>query len=251
MILAVSPHSSVLVRDGAALILALHIGGGVTGLASGAVALSVRKGGLWHRLAGDVFVVAMLIMGAVGAAVAPFLPTPQPGNVAGGLFACYLVATGWMTVKRAPGQTGRFEVGGLIVILAISAAELVFGLQALHSPDGELVGVPYQAIFILTGVAALMAGADASVIARGGLAGGQRLARHLWRMCVGLLFALGSALGQPKILHLLPPGLRILPIILLPVAAILLAMIYWLVRLALQGRRRRPAIRALTPETSS
>jgi len=238
MILAVSPNAPFLIREGAALVLGLHVGGGVVGLASGAVALMARKGSLPHRLAGDVFVVAMLIMGGVGAVVAPFLPTPQPANSFGGLFACYLVATGFMTVKRAPGAVGRFEVGGLIVIAAIAAAEVMFGLQALNSPGGEIVGVPYQAMFILASLSALLAGSDLSVILRGGLAGGQRLARHLWRMCTGLLVALGSALAQPRLTHLIPAAWRHLPILLLPVAAVVLMMIYWLVRLAFPGRRR-------------
>jgi len=241
MILAVPPGSPFLIREGAALILGLHVGGGVVGLASGAVALTVRKGSLPHRLAGDVFVVAMLIMGAVGAAVAPFLPMPQPGNVAGGLFACYLVATGFMTVKRGPGTSGRFEVAALVVIAAIAAAEVLFGVQALNSPGGEIVGVPFQAMFILAGLAALMAGSDLSVILRGGLAGGQRLARHLWRMCMGLLVALGSALAQPRLTHLIPAAYRHLPVLLLPVAAVIVMMIYWLTRLTLKGRRRAAA----------
>jgi len=247
MILAVSPDSPFLIREGAALILGLHVGGGVVGLASGAVALTARKGSLPHRLAGDVFVVAMLIMGSVGAVVAPFLPMPQPGNVAGGLLACYLVATGFMTVKRAPGVVGRFEVGGLIVIAAIAAAEVMFGIQALHSPGGEIVGVPFQAMFILASLAALLAGSDLSVILRGGLSGGQRLARHLWRMCTGLLVALGSARAQPRLTHLLPPNLRHLPILLLPVAAVVLMMIYWLLRLAFAGRS---PVRAPLPRTA-
>lgn len=144
MILYVPPQSPEWMRDGAALILGLHVGGGVIGLASGAAALSLRKGSLPHRIAGDVFVAAMLIMGGVGAEVAPFLPTPQPANSFGGLFACYLVATGFMTVKRAPGEMGRFEAGGLVVVAAIAAAEVLFGLQALNSPGGEIVGVPIR-----------------------------------------------------------------------------------------------------------
>jgi hypothetical protein len=98
-------------------------------------------------------------------------------------------------------------------------------------------------MFILAGLATIMAGSDLSVILRGGLAGGQRLARHLWRMCVGLLVALGSALAQPRLTHLIPPAWRHLPILLLPVAAVVVMMIYWLVRLAFAGRRP-PAARA-------
>ena len=46
--------------------LILHISAGIVGLISGAFAMTFRKGSERHRMAGDIFVVAMLIMGLCG-----------------------------------------------------------------------------------------------------------------------------------------------------------------------------------------
>ena len=59
-------------------LLIIHICGGIAGVFSGATALFVRKGSRLHRRSGDVFVIAMLIMGssgAVGTGTAPAAPT--------------------------------------------------------------------------------------------------------------------------------------------------------------------------------
>jgi hypothetical protein len=45
-------------------LLFFHICSGAMGLLSGAAAMSFRKGSRRHRLAGDVFVIAMLSLGA-------------------------------------------------------------------------------------------------------------------------------------------------------------------------------------------
>ena len=245
MIIHVPPGSPALVRDGAALILALHIGGGCVGVVSGATALLSRKGGFWHRTAGDVFVVAMLFMGGIGAAASPFLPTPQPSDVVVGVLAYYLVATGWAAARRKDGGLGRIERAAIVVPLLTVAAMLTFAVQALTNPQGILADVPFPAMFVFAAVASLLAAADVSVIVRGALPRAQRIARHLWRMCVGLLLATGSAIGQPKIVHLIPEPLRQVPILLTPVIAIVAVMTYWLVRVG-SSDRRKPAARPPT-----
>jgi len=208
MILQVPPGSPAIVRDGAALLLALHVGGGTLGILSGVVALASPKGGAWHRFAGNVFLASMLAMGVIGAAVAPFLPQPQIANVAAGTLACYLVATGWLTVRAAPGGRRGAGVAAAVVATCISLAMAIVGLDAFASPGHELAGVPFEAPFAFSAIAALLAAADVSVIVRGGLSGAQRLARHLWRMNLGLLLAMVSALGQRRITHLVPTAYR-------------------------------------------
>jgi uncharacterized membrane protein len=58
-------------------VFALHILGGSVAMVAGLVAVSARKGGRLHRGAGDVFVVAMLVM-AIFAAV---LGVVRPGQI--------------------------------------------------------------------------------------------------------------------------------------------------------------------------
>src|SRR5437763_836067 len=86
-------------------VLILHIAAGSFAIISGYVAIFARKGGRLHRRTGILFVLAMVTMGC--AAIFLALRIPQRGNVAAGLLAAYLVATGWMTVRREAGRTGR------------------------------------------------------------------------------------------------------------------------------------------------
>jgi uncharacterized membrane protein len=228
MILHVPPGSPLLIRAAAAAILTLHIGGGVTGILSGATALLAPKGGPLHRAAGHVFFVSMLIMSGIGTIVSPFLP--QWSNVGPGIFTFYLVATAWMTVRRPEGQVGRFEVGAFVLAWSAAAMGIVLGLLAAGSPKG-LDGDSPVFFFIFATFPALAGALDLRVIRRGGISGARRIARHLWRMSVALFVAAGSLfLGQPKVF---PPGLRGSPIMFAPEIAIVVLMVFWLVRVRL------------------
>ena len=244
MILQVPPGSPLVIQGAAALVLGLHIGGGLVGIGAGGVALTTPKGSRPHRLAGHVFFVAMLIMSGIGAVVSPFLP--QWSNVGAGMWTFYLVATGWMAARRPAGAVGRFEVGALAFALAAVALEIGLGVTAGRRPDGDLDGAPPIAFYAAAALIATTAAADLSVILRGGISGGQRLARHLWRLGVALLVAEGSFfLGQPRIF---PPAFRDTPIMFVPVVATLAYMAYWLVKLL---SRRRPAGRPMRPRAPS
>src|SRR5712672_3606603 len=102
-------------------ILLFHICAGTLGVLSGVVAASFRKGSRRHRVAGKVFAISMLSLGASGVYMA-FLKS-QPGNVLGGTLTFYLVATAWITAKRRDGATGIFDWGALLVVSAVTAVE--------------------------------------------------------------------------------------------------------------------------------
>lgn len=239
MILQVSPGSSGLVRAAAEAILILHISGASLGLLSGAVALSVRKGGRLHRIAGNVFFVSMLTMTAIGACVAPFLPQPQRGSAIGGIITFYLVATAWATVRRREGTIGRFEIAALLVAIGAASADVMLGLQAADSPTGMLEGAPAPAYFVFASIAGLAAAGDLRMIVRGGLRGAQRIARHLWRMCVALLIAAFSFfLGQQQVF---PESLRGSFWLFVPEIVVLGLLIFWLCRVFFTKAYRRPA----------
>src|SRR5579859_4129834 len=97
MILQLGPDTSPLLRAAATAVLVAHITGGALGIASGTIALFATKGGRVHRLADDVFVVSMMVMAGIGAAVSPFLP--QRANVVPGMLTFYLVGSGWLTMR--------------------------------------------------------------------------------------------------------------------------------------------------------
>ncbi len=209
-------------------ILAVHIGMGTLGVLTGAAALLFRKGSGPHRVAGTIFVLSMLFMGATASVLA--VMKPQPGLVVGGLMTIYFIATAWMAGRRKDAETGAFEIGAFLAALALaiaiatSAYALATGATKAPNPI-----FPYV-LYGISSAMALAALADLSVIWRAGLSGAQRIARHLWRMCFGLFIAVGSFAAQGA--KVLPPGVR-LPVLLASMIIVLGVMLYWLVRVQL------------------
>ena len=237
MHLYVSPENFWLVRTAANVVLWSHIGAGGVGLVSGTGALTFRKGGRAHRLAGNVFFVSMLAMSGIGTCVAPFLP--QRGSIIGGAFTFYLVATAWMTVRRKAGTVGSFEIGAVVVAVAIAAAGVVFGIQASSLPSGILDGTRAVPYFVFASVAALAAALDLRLVVRGGIVGAQRIARHLWRMCLALLIAaISFFLGQSQVF---PAPIQDSSILYVPEVFILGLLIFWMFRVQLSKRYRSGA----------
>jgi hypothetical protein len=189
-----------------------------------------------------VFFIAMLAMAGVGAVVAPFLSEGQAPNTMMGAFTFYLVSTGWAVVHRKPGETGRFEIGAAVFAGLLAAGGVTYawlnsqGPHPLPVPEGPVIDI-FAALVTMAAVL------DVRVIRAGGLAGAARVTRHLWRMTLALLIAAVSFAGQPKAI---PSFLHHSPLVLLPAAAVFIALIYWLVRIRLGpalGRRgaRRPS----------
>jgi hypothetical protein len=235
--LQVGAESSWLVHAAAATILYLHIAGGSVGMISGTMALAFRKGGRAHILAGNVFFVAMLVMASIGALVAPFLVTAQ-GNPklfdsVAGFFTCYLVVTSWLTVRRKAGTIGRAEVAAFLFAASLAATTVLLGTRTAGSVTGY---------YGLGGIIALAAALDLKVIFNRGIAGGPRIARHLWRMCLALFVAMGSFfLGQQR---QMPEFMQGSPWLSVPPLAVLAMMAFWLLKLRLakvinQLRQRR------------
>lgn len=207
-------------------ILVLHIGAGITGLLSGTVAMSFRKGSRGHVVAGRVFVIAMLILAAAGAYMA--VMKSQTGNVVGGVITLYMVTTAWATVGRRDGETGVLDWGALLVALAIGVWLVIYGFEAANSPTGSKGGYPAVFYFIWASVALLSAAGDVRMLIRGGVSGVQRIVRHLWRMCFALFVATGSFfLGQQQVF---PASWRGAPAWFVPALLPLVLLIFWVLR---------------------
>jgi uncharacterized membrane protein len=219
-------------------ILLSHISAGTLGLLSGAVAMFFRKGSHRHALAGKVFVISMLSMAASGAYMA-FMKS-QPGNVVGGTFTFYLVATAWMTARRGDGKTTTLDWGALLVALAVAAVDMTFGLQATNSPTGMKHGYPPGPYFFMGSVAVLASVGDVRMLVRGGISGTQRIARHLWRMCFGLFIASASVFLARQ--HLFPAFLRTTGVLFFLSILPLLLMIFWLLRVRITNAFKGPSI---------
>lgn len=207
-------------------ILVLHICAGTAGLLSGAVAISFLKGSRRHGIAGKVFVISMLSLGASAMYLA--LMKHEVGNFVGGILTIYLVTTAWLTARRRDGETSIFDWVALLIPLAVGASSLLLGIQKLNNPGAFQDGVPVGMNFFMGTVVLLAATGDVRMIVRG-ISSTQRIARHLWRMCFGLFFASGSIfIARP---HLFPAWLSTTHILLLLGVLPLLMMIFWLVRL--------------------
>lgn len=218
-------------------ILVLHITAGTLGMLSGFVAMSLRKGSRQHGIAGNVFVVSMLSLGASGAYLA--LMRHQMGNFLGGVFTLYLVATAWMTARRKDddGQTGIFDWVALLVVLAVGAANVTYGLAAAYSPSG-LKGGYSAGLYFFSATLALLAGAgDARMLARGGVTGAQRLARHLWRMCYAQFIAAGSIFLARQ--QLFPALFRKTGLLFFLSFLPIMVLIFWLVRVRFTNGYKR------------
>lgn len=235
--LQVAADAPILIRAAADAALYAHIGGGVLGLAAGAVAMVARKGARLHRAAGNVFFAAMLAMGGVGAIVAPMLQ--DYGSAFAGAMTCYLVLTGWLAGRTAQVRGGPLEVAGVVVLALGMMLVGLLGREALASPGQQLAGVPWFAYFVMVTVAGLIAAADVRVILGPVLTRPRRLTRHVWRMGLALFFALMSALAQPKAGGLLFHGPTV-DLQWIPVAALVLAIAYWLVRVRRTGAAKSP-----------
>ena len=221
-----------ILHAGAALLLATHIGGGATGIVSGGVAMVARKGGRLHRQAGKVFFGGMLAMTVVGATVAPFLDEAQWTNTLAATFTFYLVVTGWLTARRRDGQTGALDRWAMLIPIGVIAAVASAVLLDAGKGDGTFGTVYAFAVLSAVGLAG-----DLNQLRRGGLSGPSRTARHIWRISLALFVATGSYfMGQPKFV---PEILKTTGLNFAPPLAVLVLLVFWLVRVRLP-RRRRP-----------
>jgi uncharacterized membrane protein len=221
------------------LAFVLHIAGGTVGLVSGFVAIFAPKGGPLHRAAGTVFFVSMLVM----AVFAAYLAVVEPGQIAnlfGGIFAFYLVLTAWLTVQRPDGAIGPAEkiAFGVVLVLfapfAVISFELATGLPLFFNSAVPIKGPVLIAMYVFTFVIATAAISDAKLVWSGGISGAPRIARHLWRMCLGLMMATGSAFtnGLPR---LLPGPMHVATIYFLPQFVPLALLVFWMIRVRFTG----------------
>jgi hypothetical protein len=202
--------------------------------------MSSRKGGRAHRLSGTVFFVSMLVMAGLADYLAVAIPEQIP-NLFIGTFTIYLVATAWLTVRRKGRFVGIPEKVALLVVLclclpfAVLSFQLATGLEPSFKSATPLEGPVRVAIYSFTFLVAMAALGDARLVQAGGVTGVRRIGRHLWRMCLGLALALGSAFtnGLPR---LLPKTMHI-PLILLfiPQLSALILMIFWMFRVRFTG----------------
>jgi hypothetical protein len=219
-------------------LLAVHISAAMVGLLSGSAAMVFRKGSRRHGQAGSVFVASMLTMAACAVPLA--ILKHQPGNVIGGLFTFYLVATAWMTARHVDRTTTMFDWAALMIPLAGGMMLWIAGVVLIRRHVVVTDGAPVGMLFFMGTVMLLAAAGDIRMI-REGVVGGKRIVRHLWRMCFGLFVATGSFfLGQQRIF---PKFVRQSNVLFVPAILPLVLLIYWVIRVRFKNAYDRQAAR--------
>lgn len=215
------------------LALATHFAAGLVSIVAGTGALLVAKGGRLHKQSGRVFTWAMVVLALTAAGIGGY--EQRPGQVFGGLLAGYLVLSAMTTVKPVPGIGHRLDLALMVLAFVCAAALLHAGLTEWRDPTVSVAGRPRVVPPLIGGTLLLFAAiGDLRAIRAGGLQGPRRLARHLWRMCLGLFVATGSFfLGQMKFI---PEPVRILPVLLALAFAPILFLFYWMWRVRVRGR---------------
>jgi hypothetical protein len=217
------------------VLLPLHIIAGTLGMLSGFVAVFLSKGSRRHALAGKIFVISMLILSSSGALLG--IMKHQPGNILGGTLTFYLVATAWLTARRKDAGTNIFDWGALLFVVALAATELTLGLQAMMSASGLRFDYPPGPYFFLGSIAVLATVGDIRMLVRGGIAGTERLARHLWRMCFALFIAAASIFLARQ--QIFPAILQKTGVLVFLSVLPLLLMIFWLFRVRFANAYKR------------
>ena len=213
-------------------LLLLHVCCATVGMLSGLLTIAFRKGSGLHGAAGTLFTVSMLIAAAAGATVAIFL-RPNNGNVMGSLLTFYLVATAWVAARRTAGKPGAFDVAALAFALAIVATGALSAAEAATS-TGSKHGYPTAFFIVFGSIALLFALSDVRMLLRGGVFGAKRIARHLFRNCLALLFAAMSFYPGQK--RFIPRWLQETNLLFLPHVLVAGALIFWMYRVRVRRR---------------
>lgn len=212
-------------------IILIHVCGATIAMIAGFLAMIFRKGSSLHRIAGNFFFAAMICMAGAGAFSAAFLK-PNGGNFMGGTLTLYLIATGWMAGHRRERKTGTFDWLALLGALAITTGGATFGMLAAASPTHTKWGYPPMMYFAFGIIALILAAFDVRMLVRGGVAGAQRIGRHLWRMCFAFLVALGSF--YPGQARLFSPEIRKTNLLYIPLILVVGSTLMWLSRMSRQ-----------------
>jgi hypothetical protein len=212
----------------------VHILAGTLGLIAGYVALYSAKGAALHRKSGMLFVYAMLFMAVFGMTIAVVRDKAPDINVPAGMITSYLVITALTTV-RPPGAASRgwrwLDIGAMLVASAVGVTMLTFATEAVAN-GGRRNGMPAFPFILFATFGFVGVAGDLRVLRSGARKGASRIARHLWRMSIALFIAaLSFSVQLPKFL---PKPLRIRGLLILPVVAVLVTMVYWLWRIGVR-----------------
>lgn len=169
------------------LILSFHILTGFIALASAGISVATVKGSLWHRRAGSIYVLAMLIVTLTTLALVAIRPNIFLLVI--GIFSFYLVFTGWRSARVRDGRPRPVDHLAGAVMALTGLGMLGFGASGLLTSSGS------QPILLLIfgSIGLVMSLSDWRDWRAGPIDGKARIARHLTRMLAGTIATLTAA----------------------------------------------------------
>lgn len=222
--------------EGAAV--GVHVVSGTIAVLAGAVALAVRKGAAVHIGAGRAFAIAMALSSAVGGLLGLIRFDELYITFHAGVLGVTLILGGWLTARMRSPQLGGASLAVSAVNALNTAGLIAAGAYALSLPEDRWLGFHAANYFFLSAMAGIAALGDISLIFRKALSDRHRIARHLWRMCLGFFIAAGSAFTGPGA-KVFPEAVRNSGVLSLPELIIFVLMLFWLARTLL--KRATPA----------
>ena len=210
------------------ILTVIHITSGAIGLLMGFLAILLRKGDQQHRRVGNIYVCAMLTLGVTGAIVAFVRDIPL--SMMNALVICYFVLSSLSTIRNPIHGTNVFDKLLMVSAWLITAGFLSFIVQVTRSATGQLGGFGAGAYLAFGSVMLCAAIADVRYLLKSGLSRKQRLVRHLWRMLFPLFMASAAFfLGQASFF---PQSIRVIEILVIPVAFVILSLLYWTAKIS-------------------
>lgn len=207
----------------------IHIILGTAAVLAGAAALGVRKGSPLHINAGRLFAITMILSSGLGAVLGLFKLGSFYITFHAGILGITLIASSWLTVRALGPQLSFLSLSVGAVNFLNAAALIAAGVHAASLPDSLLLGFHAADYFFLSGMAGIAAIGDISLLVRKTLSKKHRLARHLWRMCLGFFIAAGSAFTGPGA-SIFPQAVQDTGILSAPELIIISLMVFWLFR---------------------
>ena len=223
------------------VLLTIHITSGSVAILSGFLSLFSKKGASVHLKSGYIFYISMLLMGSTATYLAFFEPFPTNRIV--GLLTIYLVFTARRAALNRKGATDKFDVLSMGYAFFVTILGVYYSIQTINQLGAEGLGVLEYFLFFYTGIAALGAILDLSVLIRGSIVGARRVARHMWRMTFAHWIAVGSLfMGQQDVF---PSFLRQQPMVLAaPFIMVSLALLFWIGRVWFVKRFKLQRVKA-------
>jgi protein-S-isoprenylcysteine O-methyltransferase Ste14 len=218
-------------------VMVAHALTGSAVVSSGATALLSSKGSSKHKLAGQIFVASMLVMGPIVAAGAWF--TPGSISSLGILFVffmIYLVVSAWSTIRQSERLLSPFDIAAPVVALCISTTGLILGIDALSNPVIEQAAPPKEGYFFFAALASIAMLLDVNNIRIGGVHGKHRIVRHVWRMSCVLFFATSTLFTGPGSI-VFSESVRAHPVLSIPQFLVVILALYWIYQLLFSKRR--------------